>query len=61
MPEARRLPAEGLVEQHVLRCRRNPFLGANDVGDTHEVIVDDVGEMVSREAVGLHEHLIVDV
>jgi hypothetical protein len=38
-----------------------PLFGADDVGDLHEVIVDDVGEMVGGEAVGLHQHLIVDV
>ncbi len=39
----------------------DPLLGADDVGDLHEVVVDDVGEMVSGEAVGLHQHLVVDV
>ena len=27
----------------------------------HEVVVDDVGEVVGGEAVGLHEDLVVDV
>ena len=61
VPEARQLPAEGLVEQDVLGRGGDPLLGADDVGDLHEVVVDDVGEMVSGEAVGLHEHLVVDV
>ena len=61
MPEARQLPAEGAVEQNVLRRRGDPLLGADHVGDLHQVIVDDVGEMVGGEAVGLHQHLVVDV
>ena len=61
MPEARKLPAEGLIEQDVLGGGGDPLLGTDDVGDLHEVIVDDVGEVVGGEAVGLHEHLVVDV
>ncbi len=61
MPEARLLPAEGFVEEDVLGGRGDPLFGADDVGDLHEVIVDDVGEVVGGEAVGLHEDLIVDV
>ena len=38
-----------------------PLFGADDVGDLHEVVVDDVGEVVGGEAVGLHQYLIVDV
>ena len=29
--------------------------------DRHQVVVDDVGEVVGRQAVALHEHLIVDL
>ncbi len=61
MPEARELPAEGIVEQDVFRGGGDPLFGADDVGDLHEVIVDDVGEVIGGEAVGLHEDLIVDV
>ena len=61
VPEARQLPAEGLVEQHVLGGGRDPLLGADDVGDLHEVVVDDVGEVIGGEAVGLEQDLVVDV
>ena len=54
-------PAEGLVEQDVLGGGGDPFLGADHVGDVHEVVVDDVGEVVGGEAVGLEEDLVVDV
>ena len=55
------LPAEGLVEEDVLGRGGDPLLGADDVGDLHEVVVDDVGEVVGGEAVGLQQDLIVDV
>ena len=55
VPEARLLPPEGLVEEDVFRGRGDPFLGADDVGDAHEVVVDDVGEVVGGKAVGLHK------
>ena len=61
MPEARKLPAEGVVEEDVLGGRGDPLFGADDIGDAHEVVVDDVGEVIGGEAVGLHEDLIVDV
>ena len=61
MPEAGDLPAEGFVEQDVLGGGGDPLFGADDVGDVHEVIVDDVGEVVGGKAVGLHEDLVVDV
>ena len=57
----RRLPAERLVELHVLGRRRQPLLGADHVRDLHQVIVDDVGEVVGREAVGLEQDLVVDL
>ena len=61
MPEARPGPAEGLIEQDVLGRGGDPLLGADDVGDLHQVVVDDIGEVVGGEAVGLHEDLVVDV
>ena len=61
VPEAWELPAEGLVEQDVFGGGGDPLFGADDVGDLHEVVVDDIGEVVGGEAVGLHEDLVVDV
>ena len=59
--EPRRLHPEPAVEQQVLRRRRDPLLAAHDVGDPHLVVVDDDGEVVGREAVGLEDHLVVRV
>ena len=61
MAEDRKLPTEGLVEPDVFGQRRDPLLGADDVGDPHQVVVDHVGEVVGRVAVGLEQHLVVDL
>src|SRR5262249_22589162 len=45
----------------VLRRRRDPLLGADDVGDLHQPIVDDVGEVIGRKAVRFEQHLVVDL
>ena len=55
----RRRPAEGLVEQVVLGCGGEVLVAAHDVGDAHQVIVDDVGEVVGRQAVCLDEHVVI--
>ena len=39
----------------------NPLLGADDVGDLHQVVVHDVGQVIGGEAVGLEQHLVVHV
>jgi hypothetical protein len=44
----------------MLGRRRDPLFAAHHVRDLHQVIVDDVGEMVRGPAVGFHEHLHVD-
>ena len=59
--ELRRLQTEPLVEQDVLRRRADPLLTAHDVGDAHLVVVDDDGQVVRREAVGLEDDLVVGV
>ena len=55
----RDLPAERLVEQVVLRRGGKVLAAADHMGDAHEMIVDDVGEVVGRQAVALQKHLIV--
>ena len=51
----RRFPAESLVELHVLGGGRHPFRGSDNVRDIHEVVVDDVGEVVCGHPVGLEK------
>ena len=53
------LPAKGSVEHHVERGRRQPLFTTDDVGDLHQVVVDDVGQVVGGHAVALEEHLVV--
>ena len=53
--ELRWLPAEGLVHQHVQRCGGNPLLGPHHVGNLHEVVVHDVGQVVGGEAVAFQQ------
>jgi hypothetical protein len=48
-----------MVELDVLGQRREPFLGANDVRDPHQMVVDDVGQVIGRESVALQEDLVV--
>lgn len=36
------------------------YLSADDVADLHEVVVDDVGQVVGREPVVFHDDLVVD-
>ena len=52
MGEARRLPSEGAVDQHLAMRVRQVLLGADDVRDLHLMIVDDDGEVVRRQPVG---------
>ena len=60
MHEHRRLPAEVFVQQQMLGRRRHPLFPADHVGDLHQVIVDDVREVIRRQAIGLEQHLHVD-
>ena len=42
------------------RCRRQPLLATDDVRNLHQVVVDDIGQVVCRQLVGtLVEHLVV--
>ena len=54
-------PAEGAVEQYMQRGRGQPLFAADDVRDEHQVVVDDVGQVVGGQVVGrLVEHLVVE-
>ena len=54
-----RFPSERLIEQVVFRRGRQVFRAAHHVGDGHQVVVDHVGKIVSRQAVGLDEHVVI--
>ena len=55
----RDVPAEGLIEQVILRRGGEVFHTAHDVGDAHQVVVDDVREIVGGHAIRLDQHHIV--
>ena len=48
----RDLPAEGFVEQIVFGRGGEIFAAAHDVRDAHQMVVDDVGEVVGGKPVG---------
>ncbi len=50
------LPAEGVVHYSVKRRGGYPLLRPHDLGYSHEVVIDDIGEMIGREAVRFEEH-----
>ena len=54
------LPTEGTIEHHVQGGGGEPFLAADDVGDFHRVVVDDVGKMISGHTVRFEKHLVVE-
>ncbi len=54
-------PAESLVEQHVQGSGRKPFFASDNVRNLHQVVVDDIGQMVCGQVVGAFvKHLVVE-
>ena len=54
------LPAESLVEHDVQRSTRQPFLATNNVRNLHQVVINDIGQVVGGQLVGtLVEHLVI--
>ena len=53
-------PTEGTVEHDVQRSTGQPLLAANDMGNLHQVVVDDICQVICRQLVGtLIQHLVV--
>ena len=53
------VPAEGLIEEVVLRRGGQVLAAAHHMGDAHHVVVHDVGKVIGGQPVPLYEHLIV--
>ena len=53
------VPTKGLVQQVVLRGGRQVFHAPHHVRDTHQMVVNHVGEIVGGHAVLLNEHHVV--
>ena len=52
-------PAESLIQADVFEGVHEVFLGTEDVGDAHEMVVDDDGEVEGGEAVGFTDNDII--
>ncbi len=50
--ELRCLPAESFVEHHMKWCRGKPFLASDHMRDFHQMVVHNVGQVVSGHTVG---------
>ena len=54
-------PAEGFVQKYMQRSRGQPFLAANHVRHLHQVVVDNIGKVISRQVIGtLIKYLVVE-
>ena len=54
------LPSECAIKEHVEWGRRQPFLAADDVADLHEMVIDDIRQVIRRQVVcGFIEHFVV--
>lgn len=49
--ELRRIPAKGADDVHVQRHRRQPLGTANNMGDSHQVVIDHGRQVISRQAI----------
>ena len=53
-------PAECSIKQHMKRSRRQPFFPTDDVRHFHQMVIHNVGQVISRQFVGtLVQYLIV--
>ena len=57
----RRLPSECFIKQVILGCGGKIFTAADNMGDVHEVVIDNIGEVIGREAIGLHQNLVIQL
>ena len=55
MDVLRTLPSHDVEQLQVNRQGRQPLLAAHNMGRSHQVIVDDMGEMIGRDAVRLEQ------
>ena len=59
MGEGGRFPSKGGVHLDVFGGGDEPFGSSDDVGDFHELVVDDVGEVVGGKSVPLPDDEVV--
>ncbi len=61
MAQRRHVPAEVLVQQDMFGRGVDPLLTTQYVGNAHQVVIYDVGQVIGRQTVGLHQHLHIDL
>ena len=55
------IPTKILIKQLMLWCRREPLLAPDHVRDPHQVIIDNICEVIRGQTVGLHQYLHIDL
>ena len=61
MPKARLLPPQGMINMNLLESVGDMVIAPNDVRDSHVVIVNDHGQVISCPAVGAGDNQIFDL
>ena len=56
---SRDIPAKCFVQQIVLGSGRQILVAADNVGNTHRMVVNDVCKVISRHAIGFNQNLVV--
>ena len=57
----RDVPAEGFVEKIILRRGGKILAAAHDVGDAHQMVVNDICKVIRGKTVGFQKHLILEL
>ncbi len=52
-------PSKGAVEQNMQRGAWEPLFSADHMRNPHVMVVHHVGQVIGRQPIGLHEHLVV--
>lgn len=61
MGELGRVPAQSSVKHQVLRSADLPLNAAQNMTDLHQMIIDDIGEVISWKSIRLEDHWIAFV
>ena len=55
------LPSQCLIDLYVAWCAWNPLITAQNVSNVHQMIINYIPQVVSRQAIGLEQNGIVNV
>ena len=61
MEKLGRLPSERFVEKNVFWSGAKPFISSDDMCDFHEMVIDDIREMVGGKSIRFKKDLIIDI